>query len=109
MKNKHISRRAVSCLLSCLMVTAVPNPVFQETTVFAEENPIVCICVEKCTEYSINADCPVCGIENADLNQCIWTEQADIIANSVDEAVKSVQTQIDALPTAAELANMSLE
>ena len=30
-----------------------------------------CICETKCTEEEVNADCPVCGVEGADLTLCV--------------------------------------
>lgn len=37
------------------------------------DDPRICICDEKCTEYAIDTDCPVCGDEKADLNDCKGT------------------------------------
>lgn len=35
-----------------------------------EALPAECICIEKCTEGSVNEDCPVCGKANANLEDC---------------------------------------
>lgn len=34
------------------------------------QEPKECVCAEACTEESINADCPVCGAQGADLSEC---------------------------------------
>ena len=51
-----------------------------------------CSCITLCTEGNTNSDCPVCGIEGADLTQC----QSE--ANAI--TVEKVQKLIDALPGA---------
>lgn len=40
-----------------------------------EEEEIVCICTDKCSEETINAECPVCGVQDADLSVCIGEEE----------------------------------
>ncbi len=61
----------------------------------------VCVCDTLCAEGSINAGCPVCGAEGADLAQCQ--------GQPMDEQMAAVQEQINALPTVDELAAMSPE
>ncbi|MCI7130944.1 MAG: YDG domain-containing protein, partial [Lachnospiraceae bacterium] len=40
----------------------------------AQEEGEACICTELCTEGSVNADCPVCAAEGADIGLCEGTE-----------------------------------
>lgn len=61
-----------------------------------------CTCEVLCAEGAVNTECAVCSAEGADLSQCKGSQEAD-------GAVKNVQEQINALPTADELAAMSLE
>ncbi len=54
-------------LLCCMVLTLLP------TTAFAEggtEEPLVCTCETACTAESMNADCPVCGVEGASAENC---------------------------------------
>lgn len=60
-----------------------------------------CTCETACAEGAINADCPVCGVENADLSLCAGRE--------TDEQVKAVQSQIGALPSLEDVQAMSPE
>lgn len=60
-----------------------------------------CSCETLCTEGNVNADCPVCGADGADLDQCAGNEQED--------KVKQVQDMINALPTVDELKAMTQE
>ena len=57
---------------------------------------VQCVCTVLCDGEHINANCPVCAADNADLSLCVGTAKAP-----VDEQVQAVQSQIDALPTAA--------
>ena len=63
-----MKKRLLSILLMCCMVlTLLP------TTAFAEEStetPPVCSCETACTAESRNAECPVCGAEGADPENC---------------------------------------
>lgn len=84
-----------------------------------QEGAPVCDCEPLCTADSVNADCPVCGL---DLTQCAGTDapeaeggeaggepdQPDGVADMAPD-VAAVQAMIDALPTADELAAMSPE
>ena len=58
-----------------------------------------CSCITLCTEGAVNTDCPVCGIEGADLTQC----QSE--ANAI--TVEKVQKLIDALPATDKLTTMT--
>ena len=40
---------------------------------FAEDEP-VCSCTERCTSDAVNTDCPVCGVEGADLSACLGVD-----------------------------------
>ena len=87
-----------------------------------QEGAPACDCETLCTADSVNADCPVCGAEGADLTQCAGTDapeaeggeageqpdQPDGVAD-MDPDVAAVQAMIDALPTAEDLAAMSPE
>lgn len=66
-----------------------------------EQEKAECICTALCIEGVVNTDCPICGALGADLTQCT--------GKKADEQVKAVQELIDELPTADELAAMSLE
>ena len=56
----------------------------------------VCTCTDKCTEDAVNADCPVCGVEGADLTACKGEEAAA----EVPEAVQAFLTAVAALESA---------
>ena len=63
MKKRIVSTLLALCMLLCLMPTAA----------FAEgstEPPPVCSCETACTTESRNAECPVCGAEGADQENC---------------------------------------
>ena len=61
-----------------------------------------CVCSVLCDGEHVNAACPVCAADNADLSLCVGTAKAP-----VDEQVQAVQSQIDALPTAAAVRAMT--
>ena len=61
-----------------------------------------CVCTVLCDGEHVNAACPVCAADNADLSLCVGTAKAP-----VDEQVQAVQSQIDALPTAAAVRAMT--
>lgn len=67
-----------------------------------------CICTGLCSEDSVNPDCPVCRAEGADLTLCKGAETATP-SNAAQLSAGDVQKLIDKLPTADELAAMSLE
>lgn len=77
-----------------------------------EEKPLPdedeCICTERCTEKDINAGCPVCGGEDADLALCEGAERATS-SNADELSAEDVQKLINELPTADELAAMDEE
>ena len=111
--------RAFSIFLTlCLCLTLLPVTAGAADPEPQEGAP-VCDCETLCTADSVNADCPVCGL---DLTQCAGTDapeaeggeaggepdQPDGVAD-MDPDVAAVQAMIDALPTADELAAMSPE
>ena len=63
-----MKKRLISILLTvCMMLFLVPNTAFAEGE--AEESP-VCTCETACTEETMNAECPVCGVEGALAENC---------------------------------------
>ena len=67
-----------------------------------------CICESLCTGENVNADCPVCGVEDADLTLCKGAEpETATLSNAMQLSAGDVQKLIDELPTADELAAMS--
>ena len=63
-----MKKRILSLLLCCVMLIGL-----LPTTAFAEgsaEEPPVCSCETACTAESRNAECPVCGAEGADPENC---------------------------------------
>ena len=81
------------------------NPVDPEEQPEAE-----CICETLCTAEEVNADCPVCGAEGADLTLCKGAKPETATPSEAKKSpVEEVQKLIDELPTADELAAMSLE
>ena len=61
--------------------------------------PAECSCETHCEQGAVDPDCPVCGIEGADLTQC----QGE--ANAI--TVEKVQKLIDALPATDKLTTMT--
>ena len=93
-----------------------------------EDTP-TCTCETLCTEGSVSADCPVCGVEGADLTQCTGTAATDEPTTDepatdtpetegpaseepagntpeTDPAVEEAQAVIDALPPLESLYEM---
>lgn len=76
MKKRLFSPLLAAALAAAVALTAAALPAFADG---GEETPITigqsqqqaeCICTGLCTGDSVNADCPVCGAEDADLNKC---------------------------------------
>ena len=96
MKKQIVSTLLALCMLLCLMPTAA----------FAEEStetPPVCSCEPACTAESRNAECPVCGAEGADPENCkcatVESEQkAAPISNSSFPADELVDPMIRIIP-----------
>ena len=63
-----MKKRLLSILLMCCMVlTLLPTTAFAES---GTEESSACTCETACTAESMNTDCPVCGAEGADLENC---------------------------------------
>lgn len=57
----------------CTYVCEICNP--HDSSEAEETEPEAeCICTELCTEETVNAECPVCGVEGADLTACEGVE-----------------------------------
>ena len=93
----------------CMVLTLVP------ISAFAEENSEVqtCICEAVCTEESRNTDCPVCGAEGADLEDCdkyvvpmteMPTEEANTEATVEAEVPTEMEPQSELLVCTCEAA-----
>lgn len=76
MKKRLFSPLLAAALAAAVALTAAALPAFADG---GEETPITigqsqqqaeCTCTALCTGDSVNADCPVCGAEGADLNAC---------------------------------------
>ena len=110
-----MKKRILSMVLALAMcLTMVPNSAFAlETPEDTDSgNPAVCNCETKCTEGEENADCSLCSTEGADLTLCIGAEpdqEPTEQSPAADEAVASVQAQLDALPTADEVSTMDAQ
>ena len=94
-----MKKRLLSILLMCCMVlTLLP------TTAFAEEStetPPVCSCETACTAESRNAECPVCGAEDAlpeDCAKCDQPEAAltELIGGNATERNVSSESELTA-------------
>lgn len=62
---------ALTALALCLSLLPTAAWAAEETP--APEAPTFCTCKTLCMEGSVNADCPVCGAEGADLTLCAGT------------------------------------
>ena len=76
MKKRLFSPLLAAALAAAVALTAAALPAFADG---GEETPITigqsqqqaeCTCTALCTGDSVNADCPVCGAEDADLTAC---------------------------------------
>lgn len=67
---KTVWKKTIAMLLSVMMMLGTTGRI-----VFAgDPDELTCICESKCTEESVNALCPVCGKEQADLSMCLGKE-----------------------------------
>ena len=65
-----MKKRWLSILLVCgMLLTTLPSVAFAEG-----EEPSGCVCTAACTAEVQNADCPTCGAEDADLEDCAQYE-----------------------------------
>lgn len=96
----QVAKNTVSLLFSiCLIVGLMPTLAFAEDEVSNGSADSQCVCEVQCVDGSVNADCPVCGSDGADLAKCL--------GSSTKDEVQDVQNQIDALPSVEELQAMS--
>ena len=77
MKKRLFSPLLAAALAAAVALTAAALPAFadggEETPITigqSQEQQAECTCTALCTGDSVNADCPVCGAEGADLNEC---------------------------------------
>ena len=95
-------RPAAFFLAAAMMVTmsGVPASAVEPDGAAASGHaPAECSCETHCEQGVVDPDCPVCGIEGADLTQC----QSE--ANAI--TVEKVQELIDALPATDKLTTMT--
>lgn len=57
----------------------------QNATALPSAEPASCICEEMCTEEFINEDCPVCGAEGADLEECLGIQGVPMLFSINDQ------------------------
>ncbi len=77
MKKRLFSPLLAAALAAAVALTAAALPAFadggEETPITigqSQEQQAECTCTALCTGDSVNADCPVCGAEEADLTAC---------------------------------------
>ena len=70
------------------------------------EQDATCTCGELCAEDHLNADCPVCGKDRADLNQCKGKEQTESeeeqTESEEDDAINGIKDDTAIIITAWE-------
>ena len=87
-----MKKRILSILLSLAMVVSIV-PVMAFATE-AQPQAETCNCETKCTAEAINAECAVCGAENADLAVCIGIQpQAEPTAQPTTQPEEEQPTQ----------------
>ena len=96
-------KRPTAFLLAAAMIvtmSGVPaSAVGPDGSAASGSAPAECSCETHCEQGAVDPDCPVCGIEGADLTQC----QSE--ANAI--TVEKVQELIDALPATDKLTAMT--
>ena len=96
-------KRPTAFLLAAAMIvtmSGVPaSAVEPDVSAASGSAPAECSCETRCEQGAVDPDCPVCGIEGADLTQC----QSE--ANAI--TVEKVQELIDALPATDKLTAMT--
>lgn len=88
------------------------NPEDEQTGATNPENPEElqpedsekkCTCTTLCTSDAINMECPVCGAENAVVDECCKGGQEEEEEKSeLTEELRAIRDRIDALPTVEE-------
>ncbi len=96
-------KRPTAFLLAAAMIvtmSGVPaSAVEPDVSAASGSAPAECVCETHCEQGAVDPDCPVCGIEGADLTQC----QSEASAITVEK----VQELIDALPATDKLTTMT--
>ena len=96
-------KRPTAFLLAAAMIvtmSGVPaSAVGPDGSAASGSAPAECSCETHCEQGAVDPDCPVCGIEGADLTQC----QSETNAITVEK----VQELIDALPATDKLTTMT--
>ena len=73
-------RLATIFLCLCLLFAMLPATAFagEEQDAGTDAEPAAgCICTELCSEDNVNKDCPICGVEEADLSGCKGVASAE--------------------------------
>ena len=81
--------------------TEVTNPENPEE-LQPEDSEKKCTCTALCTSDVINMECPVCGAENAVLDECCKGGQEEEEKSELTEELRAIRDRIDALPTVEE-------
>mgnify|MGYP002524516152 CR=1 FL=1 len=85
-------------LLLCMLLTLLPTAAFaEEAHEHAYEEAFACICAVECTEEYRNADCPVCGAEDARPEDCaLYTGQMEEHALEEEKLPEEADASVDA-------------
>ena len=78
---KHGMKKLLAVLLSAVVCLGT-----LPTAAFAQESSAPgaqCICTALCDGEHVNAECPVCGAENADLGQCVGAPAAQCVCTAL--------------------------
>ena len=97
-----MKKRLLSILLMCCMVlTLLPTTAFAEGST---EESLVCTCETACTAESMNADCPVCGAEDASAENCAkYVKPADDVPTQPEGEPVTLNDEIETLAAATEV------
>ena len=92
-----MKKRLFSILFAlCMVLCLVPTTAFAESET---EEPPVCTCEIACTEETMNADCPICGVEGALAENCgKYVEPAAEGEASQPEGEKTQEKQDSDMP-----------
>ena len=85
-------------LLLCMLLTLLPTAAFaEEAHEHVYEEAFTCICAVECTEEYRNADCPVCGAEDARPEDCaLYTGQMEEPTLEETEMPEEAEASVDA-------------
>lgn len=73
-------------LCLCLVFTMLPATALageEQADGTGAEPAAGCICTELCSEYNVNKDCPICGVEGADLSGCKGVASAECTCETI--------------------------